>query len=364
MPAPGPSGATTVTVTLPALIDELKNHVSADKAPELDRLVAQARDNPKEQAAVKRRMGELATRQQLTAAVNALIERSATAPVPAPALSSGADSSSPSASGSEAGGSGSLPAELLPLIDSLDKEDFRASLIHCFHCRTPSCPVPGCVPLTAKLERLHAHVSSCTAAQAQGCALCRMWAYLKDYRDAVDHNSAAGASQQANTQAPGLCQALYVEPLLKSSQLLPRWKDGRVEWKRRKLDGGAEESVDPDLAAAWDMPAAARVGGAQDESGIPPLAELGAMGSLSALEQQLADAHEGRLGAGLPLGDSASFRMSGLPLASSLSSNFNLESVLKATSMTDLGLNFRRSASQLRDKNDELNDILSEFDSR
>ena len=104
MPAPGPSGATTVTVTLPALIDELKNHVSADKAPELDRLVAQARDNPKEQAAVKRRMGELATRQQLTAAVNALIERSATAPVPAPALSSGADSSSPSASGSEAGG--------------------------------------------------------------------------------------------------------------------------------------------------------------------------------------------------------------------------------------------------------------------
>lgn len=201
MPAPGPSGATTVTVTLPALIDELKNHVSADKAPELDRLVAQARDNPKEQAAVKRRMGELATRQQLTAAVNALIERSATAPVPAPALSSGADSSSPSASGSEAGGSVSLPAELLPLIDSLDKEDFRASLIHCFHCRTPSCPVPGCVPLTAKLERLHAHVSSCTAAQAQGCALCRMWAYLKDYRDAVDHNSAAGASQQANTQA-------------------------------------------------------------------------------------------------------------------------------------------------------------------
>ena len=109
--------------------------------------------------------------------------------------------------------------------------------------------------------------------------------------------------------------------------------------------------MDPDLAAAWDMPAAARVGGAQDESGIPPLAELGAMGSLSALEQQLADAHEGRFGAGLPLGDSASFRMSGLPLASSLSSNFNLESVLKATSMTDLGLNFRRSASQLRDKN-------------
>ena len=109
--------------------------------------------------------------------------------------------------------------------------------------------------------------------------------------------------------------------------------------------------MDPDLAAAWDMPAAARGGGAQDESGLPPLAELGAMGSLSALEQQLADAHEGRLGAGVPLGDSASFRMSGLPLASSLSSNFNLESVLKATSMTDLGLNFRRSASQLRDKN-------------
>ena len=48
-----PPATTTVTLSLPALIQELKNHVPDDRKEALDRLVKQANDRPEEQAQIK-----------------------------------------------------------------------------------------------------------------------------------------------------------------------------------------------------------------------------------------------------------------------------------------------------------------------
>jgi len=287
------AGVTTLTVSLPSLIEELKNHVSADKAPQLDRLLSQARDNPTEHAQVKRRMGEMATADQLRAAVNALIEKCAAAPVAAPA----AGSSPPVASASSFTGhaeTSELPPELLSLFGDMPKEDFRARLIHAFHCRTPSCPVPGCVGMTSKLERLHTHVSSCSG---ENCVLCRIWTYLKYYRDSMDQ-AVMGGAQSHQPGTGGLCQKLYVEPLLQSSQLLPRWKDGQIAWvtPREALSqlheltsshgmGSAADGGSPREAGAGTSPAGTRkrqkregggsIGGASSRLMPPPAGDIG-----------------------------------------------------------------------------------------
>jgi hypothetical protein len=393
-------GVTTLTVSLPSLIEELKNHVSVDKAPQLDRLVAQARDSPSEHAQIKRQMGELASADQLRAAVNALIDKCAAAPVPAPPPPGesppGATCSSSSASGSGVCG---LPPELRALFGDVSEEDFRARLIHAFHCRAPSCPVPGCVGMSSKLERLHTHVSGCGG---DSCVLCRMWTYLKYYRSSMD-GAGSGSAPMSLWGTGGLCQTLYVEPLLQSTQLLPRLKDGQIAWipprealaQLRELTavpgmmgGGAEGNAPEALGMGMGPikrqkyePRAAPPGVNGSCSGDafhlppPPLppwgrrvdgrvgASSGAPGSalpsgdykdpLAILEQQLAEAQGrfvGGLGGGLggvPLATSASLQslqgfaqsfLPGLPLGFSSSSNLNLESMIKCTSLTDLGL--------------------------
>jgi hypothetical protein len=390
MAGAGGKGVTTLTVSLPSLIEELKNHVSADKAPQLDRLVAQARDSPSEHAQIKRQMGELATADQLRAAVNALIDKCAAAPVPAPAASGNSTAeaacSSTSTSGSSLSG---LPPELRALFGDVSEEDFRARLIHAFHCRAPSCPVPGCVGMSFKLDRLHAHVSGCSG---ENCVLCRMWTYLKYYRSSMD-GAGSGSAPMSLWGTGGLCQTLYVEPLLQSSQLLPRLKDGQISWipprdalaQLRELTAvpntmAAAEGRAPDslgMASAKRQKCEFRAGapGASigyrggDAFELPPPppppwgrlvgdARMGTAGTpgpaastaefkdpLAALEQQLAEAHS-RLG-GVPLAASTSLQslqgfaqsfLPGVPLGFSSSSNMNLESMLKCTSLTDLGL--------------------------
>jgi len=202
-PALPPAATTTVTLSLPALITELKNHVPDDKKAALDRLVKQANDKPDEQAQIKQQMGQLASAAELRAAVTALLDQKPAAPPAAP-------------TGDE---------ELEALFGKMSKEDFRTSLIHAFHCHTPSCPVPGCAAMSSKLERLHQHVSSCSTS---GCVLCRMWTYLKYYRESYSETSSLNGDGSQMTG--GLCQALYVEPLLESTQLLPCWQNGKVSW--------------------------------------------------------------------------------------------------------------------------------------
>lgn len=387
MAGAGGKGVTTLTVSLPSLIEELKNHVSADKAPQLDRLVAQARDSPSEHALIKRKMGELASADQLRAAVNALMDRCGAAPVPAPPSSGGSPAEAACSSSSASGSSPSaLPPELRALFGDVSEEDFRARLIHAFHCRAPSCPVPGCVSMSSKLERLHAHVSGCTG---ENCVLCRMWTYLKYYRSSMD-GAGPGSAPMSLWGAGGLCQTLYVEPLLQSSQLLPRLKDGQIAWipprdalaQLRELtavpgmtgaaDGGAPDGSSLGMVPAkrqkCELRAAPSAPGYRAGDGFemplpPPLpwsrmvgdARMGAAGPaasagefkdpLVCLEQQLAEA-QGRLG-GVPLAASVSLQslqgfaqsfLPGLPFGFSSSSNLNLESMIKCTSLSDLGL--------------------------
>eukprot|EP00967_Tisochrysis_lutea_P020425 scaffold23204_cov23-Tisochrysis_lutea.AAC.1 len=339
------SGVTTVTVSLPSLIEELKSQLPAHLSPKLDTLLSHARDSPSLHAHVKQQMSEIASPAQLRAAVNALIDKAA-AVTPEPARGSDRASSS-----------SDLPPQLVALFGDISAEDFKACLIHAFHCRTPSCPVPGCATMAAKIERLHAHVAGCGV---EGCVLCRIWTYLKHYRTVADGGGLAGggstgsAAGAGSLGTAGLCQTLYVEPLLKSSQLLPRLKDGQIAWvpaadalaqlqELTSLPGAAGAAPPSAPAPAAPAPPAPHIAmqpqvkrqklegapAAEPAAALPPWGMLlpeppagpptDGKDALAALEQQLADAHA-RL-PGVPLAASASLQslaqsvLPGLPLS-------------------------------------------------
>lgn len=189
-----------VAISLIDLLEQLKDHVDADKLPRLLQLKKQAVERPEEQVKLKRDILMLAGAEALRAAVGALMERSRTPPTPEPPPPP------------------PEPPALSLWPENMSKDDFKTSLIHSFHCRTPSCPVEGCASFTAKLHRLHQHVSSCNTA---GCVLCSMYSYLKYYRDSSDQS--AGMPQQSSAHR-------YAETLLNSSQLLPRLQKGQVSW--------------------------------------------------------------------------------------------------------------------------------------
>ena len=199
-PAPSAKPAATqeqVSISLIDLLEELKNHVGTDKQQRLQQLKQQAADHPEEQVKLKRDILMLAGAEALRAAVTALMNK----PKPPP------------------------PEPPLPSLwgENMSKEDFKASLVHSFHCRTPSCPVPDCASITSKLQRLHQHVSTC---EAENCLLCRMWTNLKYYRDAGEGMGSAAWAPAASSAA------LFTEPLINSSQLLPRWQQGTIAWMK------------------------------------------------------------------------------------------------------------------------------------
>ena len=51
-----------------------------------------------------------------------------------------------------------------------------------------------------------------------------MWTHLKYYRDSADPAGAPSGLANASSAA------LFTEPLINSSQLLPRWQQGAVAW--------------------------------------------------------------------------------------------------------------------------------------
>mgnify|MGYP004277905785 FL=1 len=73
---------TQLTISLPALIKQLKHHVSEDKKAALEALLMLPSEQPEEQLAIKKQMGELASPDELRAAVNALIEQCKATPAP------------------------------------------------------------------------------------------------------------------------------------------------------------------------------------------------------------------------------------------------------------------------------------------
>ena len=192
-PAKAPASTEQVSISLIDLLEELKNHVGTDKQEGLQQLKQRAAEHPEEQVKLKRDILNLTGAEALRAAVTALMNK----PKPPP------------------------PELLIPSLwaEGMSKEDFKASLVHSFHCRTPSCPVPDCASITSKLQRLHQHVSTC---ETDNCLLCRMWTHLKYYRDAADQGGGPGGLVGANASSA----ALFTEPLINSSQLLPRWQQG------------------------------------------------------------------------------------------------------------------------------------------
>ena len=192
-PAKPAASTESVSISLIDLLEELKNHVGTDKQEGLQQLKQRAAEHPEEQVKLKRDILNLTGAEALRAAVTALMNK----PKPPP------------------------PELLIPSLwaEGMSKEDFKASLVHSFHCRTPSCPVPDCASITSKLQRLHQHVSTC---ETDNCLLCSMWTHLKYYRDAADQGGGPGGLMGANASSA----ALFTEPLINSSQLLPRWQQG------------------------------------------------------------------------------------------------------------------------------------------
>ena len=170
----------SVSLSLPSLITQLKRHVSSDKIPKLDKLLRDAQEN-KDQQTIKQEIFSLAGKEELRDAVNALVQSQEATPDAGAAASSADD----------------VESAAINLFGAMPKEVFKASLIHCFHCRTPSCPVPECANISGKLQRLHQHVSGCTT---EGCVLCRIWTFLKYYRDSSEQLHAAGATYNACMQ--------------------------------------------------------------------------------------------------------------------------------------------------------------------
>ena len=202
----------SVSLSLPSLITQLKQHVSSDKIPKLDKLLRDAQEN-KDQQTIKQEIFSLAGKEELRDAVNALVQSQEATPDAGAAASSADD----------------VESAAINLFGAMPKEVFKASLIHCFHCRTPSCPVPECANISGKLQRLHQHVSGCTT---EGCVLCRIWTFLKYYRDSSEQLHAAGAVGAVGAAGGGAAYVgqQHAEPLLQSTQLLPRWQDGKISW--------------------------------------------------------------------------------------------------------------------------------------
>ena len=134
-PAKAPASTEQVSISLPDLLEELKNHVGTEKQEGLQQLKQRAAEHPEEQVKLKRDILNLTGAEALRAAVTALMNKPKPPPPP--------------------------PELLIPSLwaEGMSKEDFKAALVHSFHCRTPSCPVPNCASITSKLQRLHQHVS-------------------------------------------------------------------------------------------------------------------------------------------------------------------------------------------------------------
>ena len=190
----------TVSLSLETIVTELANHVPEEKRPQVEILRRLAVEKPDQHAKIKEQMMVVAGPDALRKAVSALLSGSAAVETrkaaPQPAMTTSADNAAPAhgaASAAPAGGppmpnnlpaifgsSASTPAELA---------SFQAELVHALRCRAPACPIAGCVSLQPKLERLQAHVGSCST---EGCLLCSIWRYLRDLQAA--HAAAADAA--------------------------------------------------------------------------------------------------------------------------------------------------------------------------
>eukprot|EP00965_Chrysotila_dentata_P188294 6172651-Pleurochrysis_carterae.AAC.5 len=138
----GAASTTTVTLSLPSLIEQLKDIVSEDRKEPLDALLRQAKESTHEQVHIKKQMIALATPDELRAAVNAIMA-AAEASASSQQSETPAAAAAPPAPAEQAGSSNSLSQQmpdptseleqLETMFDDTTKEHFRH---HPVRCRT------------------------------------------------------------------------------------------------------------------------------------------------------------------------------------------------------------------------------------
>ena len=102
----------SVSLSLPSLITQLKQHVSSDKIPKLDKLLRDAQEN-KDQQTIKQEIFSLAGKEELRDAVNALVQSQEATPDAGSAASSADD----------------VESAAINLFGAMPKEVFKASFL-------------------------------------------------------------------------------------------------------------------------------------------------------------------------------------------------------------------------------------------
>lgn len=221
-----------VSISLPDLLEELIHRAVGECREKLVLLSRRARANTMPAQTVKHEMVMLVGAVAIREAVSGLVAKRTGRKAAEGTVSEPSCAPEPTP----------VPADtsISPMFNCMHKEEFRMSLVHAFHCRTPSCPVPQCANLHERLERLHRHVSSCSA---ETCVLCQMWRSLNDYcedcgppaapasqTEAKNTTSPKSESTISSRTAPHSPTLLYEDQLLSSSQPLPCWQNGHVSW--------------------------------------------------------------------------------------------------------------------------------------
>ena len=221
-----------VSLSLVDIVEEMANHVPAEKQPQVELLRRLAREKPDQQTLVKQQMLLIGGAEAVRAAVTAVVSRagsggyvSSAAPAPAstpappaPAYAGRQEPPMPPNLPAIFGSTASTPAELA---------EFKAELLHAFHCGASACPVTKCANLATKLQRLREHVPTCSNASS-GCLLCSIFTYLRDFH-APDADACAPCSNPLGASSGNF---MYADELMQSKQLLPCWdrEKGKLAW--------------------------------------------------------------------------------------------------------------------------------------
>ena len=230
-----------VSLSLLDIVEELANHVPVERRPQVELLRRLAREKPDQQVKVKEQMLLVAGPEAMRAAVSAVVSKAGAAKTEAPETAS---APAPAPMWSSSRPEPPMPPNLPAIFGSSastanELNEFKAELLHAFHCTAPSCPVSKCAQLTTKIQRLRQHVSSCTNVP-HNCLLCSIFTYMRDFHapcPPCDDSAAPGlASALGGGLGGGLSgggsSMMYADDLMSSKQLLPCWDrdKGKLAW--------------------------------------------------------------------------------------------------------------------------------------
>ena len=152
-----------------------------------------AKEKPHQLAKVKEQALSIAGPEAFRKAVTALVSAQSKAPAPAPAPAAPPRPALPPIPPplTPLGGipfvEPPMPANLQAIFGSQQSpEEFKASLVHAFHCGRPGCDFEKCQELQASISRMEAHIERCEATRKLPpgapvqCKTCQLWCKLQD----------------------------------------------------------------------------------------------------------------------------------------------------------------------------------------